>query len=160
MKPFLPDLARSVLGFRWHVLLICSALAAAGCQTIGPANMQRDRIDYGGAIADSWKEQTLLNITKLRYSDTPVFLEVSSVISSYTLQSELSLAARIFPHSRTDTYRNLGATGTYTDRPTISYTPVTGQKYIDALLRPIIALHSRDSDRAHRRRRCARGASR
>jgi hypothetical protein len=118
-------------------LVLAATLVAGGCQTIGPLNMQRDRMDYGSAIADSWKEQTLLNITKLRYFDTPVFLDISSVVSSYSLQTDLSLAARIFPRSRTDTFRELGASGSYTDRPTISYTPVTGKKYVDALLRPI-----------------------
>jgi len=119
------------------ILILAVALMVAACQTIGPGSVQRDRLDYAGAIASSWREQMLLNIVKLRYFDAPVFLEVSSVISSYTLQSEVSLAARIFPHSRVDSYGNLGATGTYTDRPTISYTPVTGEKYIDKLLRPI-----------------------
>jgi hypothetical protein len=99
--------------------------------------MQRDRMDYGGALADSWKEQTLLNITKLRYFDTPIFLDISSVVSSYSVQTDLSLAARIFPRSRTDNFGELGISGTYIDRPTISYTPVTGKKYIDALRRPI-----------------------
>jgi hypothetical protein len=113
------------------------ALFVAGCQTIGPTSMQRDRMDYGGALADSWKEQTLLNITKLRYFDTPIFLDISSVVSSYSVQTDLSLAARIFPRSRTDNFGELGISGTYIDRPTISYTPVTGKKYIDALLRPI-----------------------
>lgn len=122
---------------RAAVLALVATLLAGGCQTIGPSNMQRDRMDYGSAIADSWKEQTLLNITKLRYFDTPIFLDISSVVSSYSLQTELSLGARIFPRSRTDTFRELGATGTYIDRPTISYTPVTGKKYVDALLRPI-----------------------
>ena len=42
--------------------------------------MERDRIDYGSAIADSWKQQTLLNIVKLRYGDFPVFLEIAQVI--------------------------------------------------------------------------------
>ena len=119
------------------VLALTAMLLTAGCGTIGPANMQRDRLDYGGAIADSWKEQTLLNITKLRYFDTPIFLDISSVVSSYSLQTDLSVGARIFPRSRTDTFREFGASGTYIDRPTISYTPVTGKKYVDALLRPI-----------------------
>ena len=122
------------------VLRLVPALAVAlltGCQSIGPVSVQRDRLDYAGAIAGSWREQTLLNIVKLRCFDAPVFLEVSSVISSYTLQSEVSLASRIFPRSPTDTFRELGASGTYTDRPTISYTPVTGKEYIEKLLRPI-----------------------
>ena len=118
-------------------LLLVASLALAGCQSIGPGAVQRDRLDYAGAIAASWREQMLLNIVKLRYFDAPAFLQVSSVIGSYTLQSERSLAARIFPNSRADNYRNFGATGTYTDHPTISYTPVTGQKYIEKLLRPI-----------------------
>jgi len=33
------------------------------------------------ALADSWKEQTLLNIARMRYGDAPSFMDVSSVIS-------------------------------------------------------------------------------
>ena len=118
-------------------LVLATAIAVAGCQTIGPGSLQRDRLNYADAIASSWREQMLLNIVKLRYFDAPVFLEVSSVIGSYTLQGDVNLVSRIVPFSRTDTYHQLGATGTYTDHPTISYTPVTGQKYINSLLRPI-----------------------
>ena len=75
---------------RARLMLIATVAAlAAGCQTIGPGSLQRDRLDYADAIAGSWREQTLLNIVKLRYFDAPVFLEVSSVIGSYTLQSEV-----------------------------------------------------------------------
>ena len=123
------------------ILVLAVAFMAAACQTIGPSSVQRDRLDYAGAIAGSWREQTLLNIVKLRYFDAPVFLEVSSVISSYTLQSEVSIAAQSYPFSTSsgsnNTNRRLGVSGTYTDRPTISYTPVTGKQYIEKLLRPI-----------------------
>lgn len=123
------------------ILILAVAFMAAACQTIGPGSVQRDRLDYAGAIAGSWREQTLLNIVKLRYFDAPVFLEVSSVISSYTLQSEVSLAAQSYPFSNStganNTNNRVGVSGSYTDRPTISYTPVTGKQYIDKLLRPI-----------------------
>jgi hypothetical protein len=79
----------------------------------------------------------LLNIVKLRYLDTPVFVDVSSVISSYTLEGGIDFAARVFPDSRADSYRNLGASGTYSDRPTISYVPLTGERLVNSLLRPI-----------------------
>ncbi|MGB7540416.1 MAG: hypothetical protein WBM28_00165, partial [Burkholderiales bacterium] len=118
-------------------LLLASALAAAGCQTIGAGSVQRDRIGYADAIGTSWKEQTLLNIVKLRYLDTPVFLDVSSVISSYELASQINLATNLFPNASAGNNQTLGATGTYTDKPTISYTPITGERYMNSLLRPI-----------------------
>ncbi len=113
------------------------------CASIGAGSVNRDRLDYAEALASSWKEQMLLNIVKLRYADTPVFLEVSSVISSYQLQSQVSLLGTVssgLTPNLPDTLgrgATVGATGLYTDRPTISYTPLQGDKFTRSLLRPI-----------------------
>jgi len=116
---------------------LAAAVALQGCQSIGVSSVYRDRIDYGGAIADTWKEQTLLNIVKMRYFDTPTFLDVSSVISSYQLQGDVRLASEIFPYARVDRNRTVGVSGSFTDRPTISYSPLSGEKFVNSLLRPI-----------------------
>jgi hypothetical protein len=134
---------RSRGSHRLPVSALVAVLAMAGCTHIGPTTVAVDRFDYSTAIADSWKQQTLLNIVKLRYADTPVFLEVSSVISSYQLQSQVSLlgtlSGNLTPNlpDATGQGATLGATGTYTDRPTISYTPLQGDKFTRELLRPI-----------------------
>lgn len=122
---------------RW-VALIFTACYVAGCGTLGPTSIQRDRTDYGGVIATTWKEQTLLNIVKLRYGDAPVYLEVSSVISSSAMQSQVSLAAGWFSGLPIDgNNQAIGASGMYTDRPTISYTPLSGERFSRYLLRPL-----------------------
>lgn len=116
---------------------IALALSVAGCQSIGPGTIPRDRLDYAGAIADSWKEQTLLNIIRIRYFDTPMFLDVASVISSYQIQGQIEFSREIFPENTRSNSRQIGASGTYIDRPTISYAPLTGEKFVNSLLRPI-----------------------
>jgi hypothetical protein len=121
-------------------LLLLPLLALAGCVSIGPATVPRDRIGYLAAVGESWKEQTLLNIVRLRYGDAPTFLDVSSIISGYGLQGQLSAGGQV-SSDRTNTIPSglatLGATGSYLDRPTISYTPLSGQKFTTSLLRPI-----------------------
>ena len=119
------------------VVGLFAIIGVAGCQSIGPGSVQRDRMDYAGAMGDSWKQQMLLNIVKFRYFDTPVFLDISSVISSYQLQGEGSFTENIFPHAPTSASRSIGLSGTYTDSPTITYTPLTGEKFIDSLLKPL-----------------------
>jgi len=121
--------------------LLCIVLA--GCSSIGPVSVPRDRIDYASAIADSWKQQTLLNVVRLRYGDAPTFMDVSSVIASYAFIGNLNAGADVnigVPGGSTtlpDAVGSVGGSATYLDRPTLSYTPLTGDKFTRSLLRPI-----------------------
>jgi hypothetical protein len=118
------------------LVALCAAFAVTSCSSIGPPAVARDRVDYADSVAESWKEQTLLNIVRLRYADAPVFLDVSSVVTSYALQNQVTASGILAIDSATSLV-NLGANTTYLDRPTISYTPLTGDRFTKSLLRPI-----------------------
>ena len=66
-------------------------LTFTGCAGVGPHTVARDRFDYTTAISDSWKDQMLVNMVKMRYGDTPTFLDVASVINQYSVESQLDL---------------------------------------------------------------------
>ena len=111
-------------------------LLLAGCASVGPPTVTRDRFDYVATISDSWKRQTLLNLLKVRYTDAPVFMDVSSVISSYSLEGDISLGGQ-FATSGGGNVGTVGATGRYSDRPTITYQPLIGDKFAKSLMSPI-----------------------
>jgi hypothetical protein len=119
----------------WLFLLLF-ALQVMGCAGIGPHTVARDRFDYVSAISESWKKQTLLNLVKIRYSDAPVYVDIASVINTYEMQGTVSLGANWANAPLTDT-QNLSASGRYTDRPTITYTPLAGERFTRALMTPI-----------------------
>jgi hypothetical protein len=124
--------------FKAHRLGCILAGLLGGCSSLGPDTVPRDRFDYNSAISDSWKEQTLLNIVKIRYADMPLFIEVASVVAGYTLESQVNAGAS-FPSTNTfggDTF-TAGASGRFTDRPTITYIPITGQQFNRSFMTPI-----------------------
>jgi hypothetical protein len=107
-----------------------------GCAGIGPPTVSRDRFDYTAAISDSWKRQMLFNIVKIRYGDAPVFLDLSSVISQYQIGGQISLGAT-FNNNPWSSSEVLGGTGNYVDRPTITYSPIMGEKFARSMMSPI-----------------------
>ncbi len=125
-----------------RLAIVAAAFSVAACSSIGPATVVRDRTDYGSSIGNSWKEQTLLNIVKLRYVDMPIFLEVAQVIAGYKLQSAISgsfsggnsNASLIGPFTASGTAT---AGSTYTDQPTVVYSPLTGVDFLKRLMTPI-----------------------
>jgi hypothetical protein len=112
------------------------ALALAGCAHLGPKTVAADRFDYNSAIGESWKQQTLLNIVKLRYVDIPVFVDVASIVSGYSMETSVSVGGEVFPSVDSDKMA-IGGAGRFTDRPTITYIPKTGEKFLRSLLMPI-----------------------
>lgn len=125
------------------VMFTLIGLILAGCSSIGPGTVQRDRVDYSNALSDSWKDQMLTNIVRLRYADAPTFMDVSSVISAYTIGGQAQAAGTYnvgVPNNTTllpGGAASVSVTGAYSDRPTISYTPLSGKKFAQSLLEPI-----------------------
>ncbi len=110
----------------------------AGCTHIGPQSVVVDRFDYSTSIADSWKQQTLLNIVKLRYMDLPVFVDVSSIVAGYSFQTGVSANGVLSSQKAVQgNYVGVGGQAIYTDRPTITYVPLTGEKFLRGLITPI-----------------------
>jgi hypothetical protein len=124
---------------RWYgrTAVVAAGAVLLGCGTIGPSSIPRDRFDYATAVGESWKEQTLLNVVKLRYLDVPIFLDVGQIVSGYTLETGVSLSGQVAPVGRGDTFGGVGGSGIFTERPTITYTPMTGDKFLRALISPI-----------------------
>jgi hypothetical protein len=118
------------------MILLWALLLLSGCAGIGPSTVNRDRFDYTEAISDSWKHQMLLNMVKMRYGDAPVFLDVSSVISQYQITGILNVGATM-NNNPWSSSQSLGATGQYVDRPTITYSPILGDKFARSLMAPI-----------------------
>jgi hypothetical protein len=118
--------------------LVAGVILGTGCTSIGPGAVRRDRFSYSDAVAASWKSQMLLNLVKNRYLDPPIYLDVGQIVSGYTLETGVSLSGQVSPQSmRGDTFGALGARGTFTDRPTITYSPMTGDKFLQGFLDPI-----------------------
>lgn len=128
----------SALSRLLQVTLLACLPAFTGCRSIGPGTVARDRTDYSTSIADSWKRQTLLNIVKLRYLDPPIFVDVGQIVSGYSLETALT-AGGSFPETTGfgGTTASVGGSTRFTDRPTITYLPLTGNQFVKALMTPL-----------------------
>src|SRR6185436_18951020 len=69
---------------------------------------------------------------------TPVFLDVASVINQYSVETQLDLRLTwVEPHITIGDTQSTGGSATYTDKPTITYTPITGERFARNLMKPI-----------------------
>jgi hypothetical protein len=112
-------------------------LILVSCSSIGPRTLDRDQLDYGQSVGDNWKNQMLANLVKLRYVDMPVFVDVGQIVSGYSLETLVRAEAGFGNSFTGGDAQGIGATGRYTDRPTITYMPKTGEDYLRSLLEPV-----------------------
>lgn len=127
------DRAGATLGLCLAVVVCCGS-----CAHLGPRTIPVDRFDYSTAVGESWKEQALLNIVKMRYADLPTFVDVSSIVSGYSLQTGVNVGGTVSSQKAVQgNFVTAGAQAIYTDRPTITYLPLTGEKFLRGLLMPI-----------------------
>ena len=124
---------------RTALLIVLALLLISGCAAQGAKRVPADRFDYNAAIAQSTREQMLLNIVRSRYLEVPVFLTVSSVLTQYEYERRAGLGT-ILEFGTETTDRGTGEVNLgFSERPTITYLPVEGQEFSAHLLSDIPA---------------------
>lgn len=110
-------------------------LAAGGCNIVGPRAIDKGHFSYNEVINRTNNEQLLLNLVRLKYRDTPFFLEVSNVLTQYSIQSTAGIGRTRAAGSPVNRSLDLGLT--YEENPAVSYAPLQGEKFVRQLLSPI-----------------------
>jgi hypothetical protein len=124
-------------GIKFALLVAAGVLLIAGCAAQGAKRVPRDRFDYNAAIAQSTREQMLMNIVRSRYLEVPVFLTVSSVLTQYEYEQGAGIGA-ILEFGNASDGRSTGAANLrFSERPTITYLPIEGQEFSAHLLSDI-----------------------
>lgn len=138
------DVTRMVQ-IRKSIFFMVAGLVLASCGIVGPGSVVRDRFNYTKAISDSWKSQMLVNLVGIRYGEAPIFMDVSSVINQYELETQGNVSASwqsplrgggSNPNINANTL-GIGGSEKYTDRPTITYTPLSGEMFATRLMSPV-----------------------
>jgi len=116
--------------------LIC--LLATGCSPkIGPMNVQDDSVVYNEAVKRGFDRQLLMNIVRLRYRDTPTFLEVGVVSASYDFKRSASSQFETGSTDITSVGWKPSFGFDYSEKPTTTYQPLQGKGYVDRMLSPV-----------------------
>jgi len=120
------------------LLLLVMGTLMAGCHSFGPDELRGTYPLYNAAIVDSQNEQFIQNIVRLHYRDPVFFLDVTSVTASLKLDLSAGLDQSAFDLSSggADILQFSGG-GAYSTSPTIAYTPLQGEGFVESLLRPI-----------------------
>jgi hypothetical protein len=116
----------------YFLLIMLVAFGSIGCFHLGPASLKSERSKYNMSIQKTNDEQLLLNLVRLKYRDTPFFLEVGNVASQFRLKNKASITAQL--ESMVKDIFSLGASTSYEESPTISYTPLQGDKFVKNIL--------------------------
>lgn len=111
-------------------------VGVVGCSSFGPGRVSGDNFNYNEVIAQSIREQMLLNLVRLRYLEQPLFLKVSSVLTQYTYEGAAGAAGTRGFGSAADTITGV-ADFLYAERPTVTYLPVSGQEFARQLMSPV-----------------------
>lgn len=117
-------------------LLLLSVLS--GCAVVGPKAVMSGRMAYNQAISETDNQQMLTVFVNNRYEETNHLLAVANVTANVTLTSSAQVEAGIGDSD--DFAGNLvpfRGGFVYEENPTISYTPVQGESYVNQVLNPL-----------------------
>jgi hypothetical protein len=126
----------------WHrlfprvVILVVAWSASSGC--LGPKAIRYTRLRYNEVVRDTNDEQLLINIVRLRYADSPVFIDLPNITSQFEVAGHGNYFGGYGNQTPGPASLGFGDLA-LRDTPTLSYHPREGREIAKALLTPLSA---------------------
>ncbi len=118
------------------LLVLCAATLSSACSLIGPGHLKADQVDYARALGEANKRAILASIVQLRYADAPSFVNVSQVIASYSFDAHGGPTLNLGSGTQAS-YAAASGTVSYSNHPTFTFVPTTGDAFATAFIRPL-----------------------
>lgn len=124
---------------RWTQQFIVPVIVAAfaGCSSLGPAGIDSTRDEYNAAIQRTNAEEMLLDLVRIRYRESPLFLQVSDLSNQWDLTRNIDASLLFVDEGDREAERSLGGGFSYSDTPTVTMTPLQGEEFVQRVLQPV-----------------------
>jgi hypothetical protein len=127
---------RKERGRRWLGRVVALAVWAGASGCLGPNAVRYTRLRYNEVVRDTNDQQLLMNIVRLRYADSPIFIDLPNITSQFEVQGRgnyLGGYGNQTPGRASLGYGELELR----DTPTLSYHPREGREIAQCLLNPL-----------------------
>src|SRR5580658_1906140 len=112
--------------FRRVVVLAAMWAGVSGC--LGPKAVRYTRLRYNEVVRDTNDEQLLMNIVRLRYADSPVFIDLPNITSQFEMSGGTGYLGGYGNQFKGGTTSLGNGSLSLRDTPTLSYHPREGRE--------------------------------
>lgn len=116
------------------VLPLLAATSTVGC-FVGPRAFQASHAAHNEALRTRIDEELLLNLVRLRYRDSPLFLQVGSVVTQFQLRGALGASGSLPTAGASVLDVDVGVN--WSEQPTYTFQPLVDDDFVRRLLTPI-----------------------
>lgn len=113
------------------LVAVLTAGGLSGCRSLGPEAIRATRTDYNQAMRQTEDEQLLLNLVRLRYRDSPLFLEVGALNTQFTFSGSVESSTAL---GDGDDVFSLGGRVLAEEKPTVTYSLLSGENFVERML--------------------------
>jgi len=119
----------------WFALVV---ILQSGCAQLGPDAMRVSRLSYNEAVQASDQRELLLNLVRLRYTEAPEFLQISSISTQMNFEASAGIGGEFGEvEANNSSFVTPGASVGYSESPTISFVPRRDQEFTRQLVTPV-----------------------
>ncbi|HEY1058548.1 MAG TPA: hypothetical protein VGE55_07450 [Limnobacter sp.] len=116
-------------------LVLSSVLTACALPGVGPRSISPSRMNYNDAISKSWDEQLLLNLVRVRYGESPLFVDITAINASMAASANAGVGLNFIDNGSRERINSVGVE--VRDAPVISYNYLQGEAFAKHVLTPL-----------------------